>query len=241
MKITLVASAIRTQRWMKFYDSLKENRIKYEIVFVGDVRPNFLLPSNFKYIYSPVKPAQCYEIAMRESEGELVHLTSDDAVYAPKALDVIYDYYKSLNTNKLVVGFNCIENGSPTSNGHTIGVKGTPIMYPFPVINRQYLKDLGGYDHRFIVGQGENDLIMRIYEDGGIGRLCKGATIFVEHSQSHDENTKIRKWYPESRNFLEKCWFINGNVSNKRLIPFEPFTNENTLRVSSTNPKGEWQ
>ena len=58
---------------------------------------------------------------------------------------------------------------------------------------------LGGYDRRFITGQAENDLIMRVYEAGGKVELCKEAIVYIEHNKAHNEDTKIRKWYKESR------------------------------------------
>ena len=48
--VSLCASANRVKWWQRFYDSCKGNTIPWEIVFVGNVKPTFTLPDNFKFI-----------------------------------------------------------------------------------------------------------------------------------------------------------------------------------------------
>ena len=40
-------------------------------------------------------------------------------------------------------------------------------MAPIGMMNRKYFQELGGIDRRFICGQWDNDLMIRIYNDGG--------------------------------------------------------------------------
>ena len=108
VKLSICASAIRPQNWLRVYDSLKSYGDNFEIVFVGNVRPAYDLPKNFTYIYSTVKPAQCYEIAFRNAKGELLMWTADDALYSQNAVNTVYDFFKKFNNKKLVVGFCCI-------------------------------------------------------------------------------------------------------------------------------------
>ena len=65
IKISLIGSAFRTNNWLKIYDSVKKNKIGFEIVYVGPNKPDFQLPDNFRFIQSDVKPVQCIEIAAR--------------------------------------------------------------------------------------------------------------------------------------------------------------------------------
>ena len=43
----------------------------------------------------------------------------------------------------------------------------TPLMAPVALMSRKFLDELGGLDRRFVCGQYENDIIMRLYEANG--------------------------------------------------------------------------
>ena len=247
-KISICAPAIRIHLWKNFAKSLLSNTIPYEIIFVGNVEPTISIKEyNIQWIYSNVKPAQCTEIALRKAEGELLNLSADESIYEPKSLDIIYEYHKSQKKKKLITGFTTWENNgssfSLTSGGHRISGKDSPQMACFWVMENNYFKELGGYDRRFITGQSENDLCMRNYEAGGDLLICPDARVNLYHNLAHQDNmtdSKFRKWLPQNREFLEKCWINpDGTVSHKRLIPFEPFLDENILTVSQP-PVGEW-
>jgi len=286
-KISLVASANRPEWWIRFMNSLKGNTIPIEVVFVGNVKPTFDLSHypNLKYIYATVKPAQCYEIAFRNATGELLAWTADDADYnarelnAPNSLDIAYEAWTNLdskfgNDKKSIIAMNpCEDGGFPQLKFHRLfgGWEETPTMAPFAVINRDYfVNKLGGYDRRFISGQSENDVIMRIYEDGGRLEISLDAKLFVRHTQVHyrDPNTgkqknDFRKWYPEDRRVLEEAWIVGGygfyeqlnqhrnnspetrkavvaNISKKRLIPLERFEDTDICTVTQSQ-KGQWE
>jgi len=262
-KISLVASAIRPHVWQSFFNSLKGNKYSIEVVFVGDVRPNFPLPPFVKYIYATVKPAQCYEIGFRAATGELVGWTADDATYdhsQPNNLDIIYDFYKSFNNKNIVVGQRPIEDHRDVFRNHYFFGKHpeTPYMLPFGFMDRELFHELGGYDKRFVCGQSENDMVMRVFAKGnGICSkeyLCMNSYVWVDHTHIHDwqHTAKVgfRHHYPQDREILENAWVKQGyghfkrtkhvgDISKTRLLPFEPFEDKNLLTVSQ-EPKGEW-
>lgn len=228
--ISICASAIRTKWWQEFYNSLKGNSVKYEVIFVGNKKPEFELPYNFKWIYSKECPAKCYQIAFDNAQGELINWTADDVTYSQNALDIAYDFFHIFdNGGKIIVAFNCIENGSPTSKGHRIDKENSPLMAPIGLINREWLNKLGGYDERFYCGQSENDLTMRMYEiDGGV-EICREATVYIEHNQKHEGKSIFRTedgfdYHKKDRRFLESCWIkSDGSISKTRLLPFKGF------------------
>ena len=84
--ISLLCSGIRINNWLKIYDTLKLNKTNFEIVFVGSKKPNFQLNKNIKYIFSTVKPTQCWEIALRNCSGEFVMYIADDIFFEDKFL-----------------------------------------------------------------------------------------------------------------------------------------------------------
>ena len=259
-KISLVASAIRPQVWKSFFDSLKGNHYPIEVVFVGDVRPDFELPPFVNYIYATVKPSQCYEIGFIAAKGELVGWTADDAVYSHvnnNNLDILYDFYKSFNNRNIVVGQRPIEDNRDVFKNHYLFGKHpeTPYMLPFGFMDRELFHELGGYDKRFVCGQAENDMVMRVYEIGGKVELCMDAYVQVHHTQVHQgARQEFRKWYPQDRVRLELCWvkeglgamgpgrsrMFNPTISKTRLFPFEPFPKEPEILQLSTKPCGKW-
>jgi len=260
--ISLVASAVRPQSWMRFYESLKGNQLKIEVVFVGPKKPDFALPSNFNYIYATVKPAQCYEIGFRAAQGELVGWTADDCFYNgvnQANLDMLYKFFFDQNERKLVVAQRSIEDGRDIwYRHHFFGDWGhTPIMAPLGFMLNDYLRELGGYDRRFISGQSENDVVMRVLENGGKVVRHMDSYVHIDHRNSHEANASsgVRQYYVADREFLENCWVVGGygaygtggtnlrgtkiEISKTRLIPFEPFSDTDITGVSQ-EPKGRW-
>ncbi len=257
IQVSLVASANRCQWWMRFYDSLKGNKLNWEIVFVGNKQPNFPLPPNFKYVYATVKPCQCYQIGFWESRGKLIAWTADDASYndfIPNCLDVAYDKWQQVeaqhgNDEKTAIAFNpCEDGGWPQAKFHRLygGWEETPFMAPFALVHRKYLTAPGrGYDKLFVSGQAENDIIMQVYEDGGRVEFCEEAKLYVHHKQCHPrdpssgkEKNDFRAWYPKDRQRLEDAWIVGGYGYYEKLNAFRnnsPETRKEVVaRISKT-------
>ena len=279
IQVSLCASANRPvlqngfKNWERFLESLKQHEINYEVIFVGNVKPNFEASKypEFKHIYATVKPAQCYEIAFREAQGECIHWTADDACYGNNQtkcnnpLDLAYRKYKEVekqynNDRKTVIAMNpCEDGGYPQAEFHRFfgGWKHTPMMAPFNLINRDYfVNTLGGYDADFVSGQSENDVVMRVFEDGGRVELCLEARFYVNHRQVHPrrggkEDNKFRQWYNTDRKVLEDCWIPAGygnyekdnknvEISKTRLRPVKRFEDKDIRTVTQGIYKGIW-
>jgi hypothetical protein len=259
IQVSLVASAVRTTSWLSFYDSLKGNNIKYEVIFVGNRKPDFKLPENFTYIYANVKPAQCYEIGFRAAKGELVHWTADDADYgrAPNrnGLEIGYNTYKKCNNYKMIIAMRPYEDGSANvwKFHHFFGGKdNTPVMAPFGLMSKQFMNEIGGYDKAFIGGQSENDLVMRAFEAGGSVHVDLEAHLWVNH-RLHENPNKFRAYYKWDREVLENAWVPTGygsyndrslnwdqvQISATRLRPFDPFVETKDWTTVSQGPKGD--
>lgn len=277
IKVSVCASANRIKWWPRFLDSLKGNTIPYEVIFVGDVKPDFDLSNypEFKHIYATVKPCQCYEIAFRNSTGELIHWSCDDSDYnfpanhCPNSLGIGYEFYKQCEAKfgdkKTIVAMNpCEDGGWPQERWHYFfgGHPWSPRMAPLGLINRDYfVNTLKGYDREFISGQSENDVCMRVFEDGGRVEFCKESTLYIHHHQVHPRNSlgkednKFRKFYDWDRRVLEQAWIKEGygyyekfdpsklqevvHISSTRLVPHVPFDDKDITTVSQ-GQKGIW-
>ena len=252
--ISLIASAARPQYWNRLFNSLKANRCLYEVVFVGPIIPecSWSLPDNFIYRYSKCKPAQCYQAAASLASGELIGWTADDATYdvVPQSLDMIWNAYKAGDNFKTVFAQSTIEDGNDITRNHYFfhGDSSTPFMAPLGFMNREFFNQLGGYDRNFICGQSENDIVMRVLAEGGRVELVSDSKCHLHHGECHGEYT-FRHGYNSDRQYLERCWVYEGygmaegnrskTISQKRLLPVEPFDLENILTVNQ-GPAGRW-
>ena len=252
---------MRPQVWQSFFDSLKGNQYPIEVIFVGHIKPDFELPDFVTYIYATVKPSQCYEIGFRTAKGELIACTADDATYNhinTNNLDILYDFYKSFNNRKLVVGQRPIEDQRDVFKNHYFFGKQphTPYMLPFGFMDRELFHELGGYDKRFVCGQAENDMVMRVLEIGGETHLCMNSYVWVDHTNIHDwQHTKtqgFRHWYPKDREILENSWVEEGyghfsatkragTISKTRLLPVESYVNIPEMNTITQGEKGNWK
>jgi len=264
IQVSLVASAIRTQHWEKFLNSLKGNKVNIEVIFVGPRKPDFDLTKypHFKYIEATTKPCQCYQIGFFEAKGELVGWTADDAVYdlrAPDNIDSIYNFYKSFNDDKVVVAQRPIEDGRDIWYRHHFfgDWNQTPIMAPLGFMSRDFLNRIGGYDRNFISGQAENDICMRAIEAGGKVVRSMDSYVHVFHQICHEkqgpQSSGMRKYYVADREVLENAWVVGGygaygkggqvmraqvRISRKRLKPVESFENNDTITTVTQGPRG---
>jgi len=248
IQVSLCASANRPilqngfKNWERFLNSLKENKIKYEVIFVGDVEPPKEILNNyseFKWIYATVKPCQAYMIAFWEAKGELIHWTADDADYIYQGcknnLDIAYEFYKrcedKYKDNKTVIAMRPIENGIDVQGKwHYFfgGCSWSPRMAPFGLINRKFfLEEIKGYPNDHICGQAENSVVMSAYSLGGRVEFCRNSYLYVHHRQVHPkdssgrEKNDFRRWYNEDRKALENRWVVEGYGHYEKYSPRE--------------------
>ena len=246
--ISLCAAAARPQWWMRLYNSLLQNTVPFEIVFVGPNYPIYPLPENFRFYRSSVKPAQAYEIALRNAKGILKGWTADDADYLYKncvnSLDSVWQVYNACcekyKDEKTIISMRQHEDGGDNWRDHRLvhARQDMPMMAPFALMNSKFYDQLGGYDRNFICGQSENDVVMRALEAGGRVEMAMDAHIYIHHSECHGEYT-FRKGYPDDRGYLEKCWLTGNTYSKTRLKPLERFDDKDILTITQ-EPTGGW-
>lgn len=266
MKISLIASSVRPWLWDEFFKSLEGNS-DYEVVFSGNlstfqVRPYLVKYPMLKYIHTAdcICPSQCYEICRRNSTGDLIMWVCDDAEFSIYLLDKVCKFYYQ-NPRKTLISVRTNENNMNNDlDDHRLigGNKNMPLMSPLGIMSREYLEELGGFDRRYVCGQYENDVAMRVWVNGGQVIKYEEACVHIEHLKKHGAGTKFWSGYPHDRSILESTWLIDGikmrpepilvanglkppywytapdynKVSDKPLLPFEPYSDENLLTVS---------
>lgn len=194
----------------------------------------------FKYIQtSNIKPEQCYEIARRNCKGEAIHITADDAEYSPDCIGKAYRYWKEQNDKKLMLSIQTIENRMFCNmKGHRFfwDQPNSPIMAPMFFMDRQLLEDMGGFDRRFVCGQGENEIVCRfVFEQGGRVEFWgdRENHITLDHYVRHGIKRPFATGYNKDREVLEASWAEGRTVLSKRKDEFEPFVDDGTLLTKS--------
>jgi hypothetical protein len=249
VKVSLFASSVRPKFYQAFFDSLNDCSESCEVVFAGNLIRGVNIPVNCEFYYhttANIKPCQCYEIARRACVGEVVVWVADDCEFKGDIIGRAYKFWKEQKNEKLVISLQTNENRMFCNmNFHAFfGWRGnSPLMAPLGMMSREYLDRLGGYDRRYICGQGENDIVMRVLADGGEVRIFgdKESYIDIDHYAKHGIVRPFAEGYNHDRSILEKSWTDGrGNVIMKRTDEFEPFEDQDILTKSQSFNLARW-
>lgn len=236
--ISVVAAAVRPQFWMELYDSLTcANQVPFELVFCGNKRPDFELPENFHFIYSEVKPAQCWEIASRHAIGEYIMHIADDFLYSEGTLNWLYFWARRLKDRRVIVSCRYKNNGIIQDEALCFNTSNpdSPIALNHGLMRRDTWEEIGGIDRRFISLYWDLDIFMRIYKIGGFPFISPNSI-----AEERSGNDLLGGYLPIDRELLDSFWITaDGSYSETRLAPVEPFDDKDIITVSQGN-KGEW-
>lgn len=247
-KISLFGSCVRPHLWKKFLDSLKGGNYPYEVVFSGFIDEELYKPfmdeyPEFKYIQTDdIKPTQNYHIASLNCTDELIMWIADDCVFSEGFIDKVIDYWYSLNNLKAVISCKTNENGMHEDMRHHsfFGRNlNTPRMAPLGVMSTKYFKELGGYDRRYIAGQAENDVCMRVIADGGKVYIYEDVCVTIDHKNLHGSETNFWNGYNEDREVLQNSWVIGGYQSSPQPFFITP-KNPGEYMEFQKNPNKFW-
>lgn len=182
--MTIIIPAIRQNHWKLLIDSIDIKKYSFEIILASpfDWPSNCDKPTNVKILKTYDTPSVATQKGLLESHAELVWFTVDDCVMFPGAIDKAMDFYYNNCGEKDVINMTYREGAQfsgyelPKSfwfMGSHADLK-LPGIQPYwkialqPLLNREYLIDLGGLDTRFIYSNHSfHDLAARIQRDGG--------------------------------------------------------------------------
>jgi hypothetical protein len=241
-KISIFATAHRPQNWMDLYESIGENDVEFELVFVGPNRPDYKLPSNFRFIRSLVKPTQCLEIAFRDTTADLVMNIADDCMFmTSRPLDRLYETYKRCGNEKIILSCRYMVNGGDQSESAArffADDVNSPVMPLSGLMSRNLLASIGGIDRNFIGIMWECDVAMRVHALGGEVIL---SDIFLNEDKEKSAGSVLcNEFWHHDRALLESLWTKNGKIHFDRARPVEPFDDLNLL-TASQGPRGRWR
>ncbi|MFW9991918.1 MAG: hypothetical protein ACFFD4_07640 [Candidatus Odinarchaeota archaeon] len=257
--ISCFGPGIRTDYYMRLYESINQSGIPFELIIVGHEPPQYSTPDNFKYIYTTVKPSQCVEIGFRESKYDLVMPVADDEVFHGESVKNIYLKYVKMNNPRALVSYRYVLQGKDISSGllpanrYYVWEPTSPLAPLCPIMSKKTWQAVGGVDRRFIALYWDLDLAMRVFEYAGLPAVETHAWLaddaFCEEvGQSADggEHSLYEKYGPShDRIILDSLWTTPGhrglfsNIHMKRLAPVEPFEDKDLLTVTQ-GPRGRW-
>jgi len=240
-KISICATAYRPQNWLRLYKSLGQNLIDFELIFVGPNKPKYVLPSNFKFILSNVKPAQCYEIALRNSSGNFIlHVADDLEFLSPNPLDKLYEAYDNSISKDIIVTPTLYENGVCLRHAHYYDVNdlNSPSLPSASFFSKHLYNKLGGVDKNFIAVMFDIDIAMRLYEIGG--KIILTDVIYNEDKKTSSGSDLCGEYWNHDRGYLDKLWMENGKITKNRKYRVELFLDSRISEVSQ-GPRGRWR
>jgi len=244
--ISIYMKAIRPFLWQDLYMSLaNSNKTTFEIIFVGHVPPDYVLPENVKYINSSVKPSQCAEIGFRACKGEFCFYASDDMIFSDGCLDLLLDKYYSMDREDVTVCCMhrvCTGEVLPISKrGFIPGRADAPIHPIGSLYKTDLFRALGPRDKNFVCTYEDFDMAMRFYEKGGIAVFAENC-IFTEiliPGATIDMVDSGLNWIGKDVDWplAVSLWMKDNQFLTSRARPVEPFVEEGLL-LESQGPKG---
>ena len=239
--ISVIASAIRPHLWQELYNSLNNSsETSFEIVFVGNAKPEFDLPSNFHYIYSETKPSQCFEIAARNTNGEYLLVVGDDLLFSKKFLDILLANYLQYNDKKYVFAPLLCRGWKPKKGNIYFKKKDkkTPEVGMVTFIHRDTWFEFGGIDRNFTGSYWDHDMKARILVNGGQCILVRDCLCNEGNNPTNLRDIGVGE---RDSQLLYKYWLLpSGYLSPERMAKFEPFEDKDILTVTQGSNKG-WE
>ena len=246
IKYSLVSPAIRTENWLKIYESVKSNNTYFEIIFAGPRRPNFKLPQNFKYIETNVKPAQCWEILYENARGKYIMNIGYDFIFRTKnPLDKLDEELEIYKNEKILLGLTYKYRDIDQTKQQTFKINNNEnesgLLPMSPPLKKELWYRYGRFDSRFICTLMEADFFLRMINDGY--KVVNSSVLITEDKVLEDNRKMSRDYMRIDRKLMLKLWTYKENnkeyFSKKRNEPVKNFEKK-TILTKSEKPSGRW-
>jgi len=240
--VSIISSAFRPENWMGLYESLGENDVSLELIFVGPNAPKYELPENFQFIQSNVKPAQCFEVASRHAQGEFILWVTDDLRYiTERPIDKLVEAHRSSKADNPIVGSRYrFPEGWNRFFPYDME---SPIIPSYWMVSSNLWRETGGVDRRFIAVCWDMDMAMRMLASGSelvISDVYVDEKIDMPNKPRSRGSALYRDHKATDRVLLDMLWSTGGKVHFDRALPVESLS-ENRILTRSQEPQGRWR
>ena len=240
--VSVIATAHRPKNWEVVFNSIVSN-LNFEVIFVGPkpLPRKVNLPDNFRFIKSKVKPTQCVEIAMGAALGKFILLIADDLVFETKyALDILVESWMKLKNDYAISSCKYKLHGvyqSEKDLRYFAGDLSTPLLPIGGLMLRSAVFEIGAVDNGFIGVFYDIDLVMRLYERGGVLKINE---VFLDEKVGlRRGSTLCGDYWKSDREYLNSLWTFEGKVVSGRNKKVSKFKSEKILTFTQ-GPRGHW-
>ena len=248
--ISLILVSINPQWWTETYNSLNiEKEVPFEIIALGPVKPDFDLPDNFYYYYTGVKCPQCVEAGYRIARGDYVISISDDSLFKPDFLRALYSNIQNNDMDNTFLLIRAARHWKAKvkslyyKSRHKLPPDKRVLIGLYNYYKKEVVRDMGGFDRRFILGCYPCDLALRFYEKGGRCVIADPALICEGDRQGGSPGLRTFSNFIKLDLVLLDSWWENkkGDLVIHRKSPVEQFegTAEDLLKETQ-GPRGKW-
>lgn len=244
--ISIISSSIRPDLWSTLNTNLSQNKVSYELIFVGPYPNKNKLAPNIKYIKYFSKPAQCVARGLIEAEGDYLMIIADDVFFEDfYTLDKMYDLIKK-NTNSIISCTYKIENKVKTEllkyDPHHSHSPQVPIS---PLFSKKLLHQFGSIDSEFVAIMYDLDLYLRFISNG-VELIYLNSAVIAEDKNLSKGSTLNRDYWKIDRALLDKNW-VSYTPDNKitfnksRKFPVRNYDNYCLKNDICVKPRGRWK
>ena len=234
MKISIYVSGIKVSKWQSMYDALATSTVPFELIVVGPLAPDHIMPENFKFILSDVKPAQAVEIARRQCTGDFLMNLPDDLQLPLQMLDrLVTAYEQSLDKQIIITPMFGIDGNilPKCAMYYNVNDLTSPIMSVGSFMSRELHDKIGGLDRNFVAIYWDLDIVMRVYELGGhvvlLDDLVVSESTLPTDAVACSLSTRFSR---RDRDYLTELWGDGKTFTRRRAL--EPYQDENLTTIN---------
>lgn len=150
-RLSIIIPAIRNDRWENVLNSIAKSCTKYsyEVIFIGPNKYNDT--DNVRYIQDLASPNICQHKALQRAKGDILHIFSDDCLFAEGSIDICLD---RMDCDAIIPNYD--EGGNAAVGNFSLNYCYAKTITPdsFVIFNTAFMKreryfELGGFDCRF--------------------------------------------------------------------------------------------
>lgn len=233
--VSVIASTIYPHKCINLYKSLTlDNPIPTELILVGPQAVPLKKAQRYKFIKTPVKPSQCYEIASRAAQGEFLLPVADDLRFSKDFMKNLFKKVAETKDKKYLYVTRFKKNSNYTRRCKYRVDKydrSSPKVGYVPLFKTSTWRQLGGLDRRFLTSHAVTDMQLRFFEQGyhivGV-KECSAIEML-------EGEVNINTYVGPDKNMLKKLWKKDGKFHRNRRRDIKKFNDKNILKISQGN------
>lgn len=231
--LSVIVSGIRVDKWGALLRQLKQScgDLKYEVIFSGPFVPEDFNVIRCEFVRDFGTPSRAFQKAAALANGKVICQCPDDSILLGNGLEQAYNSIKDDRKKVCIVRYNEGANYSgqefpraywnikyhPRLNA-CVAVKPEWDAGPWFMMDYSYFKEMGGVDCRFEhLNLNVNDLIYRVYRDGGSTVMSPTVVAALNWENTGEEVPLVQAFLKNDLPLLEKLYASEEQVQQNPL------------------------